>query len=158
MTDIVNIVSYNSLRAVLGVDADDISDTILANFDIEPSIRVDMNTWFPEWQNLIAKDPKTADEGLQYDALTVYLKYFCAYEVIISANFQFLQRKSDGEVESHRFVEDSLETLKAEYLARMEKAKANLLAIITDFTPEESGIGRFTLLKRGSPNTDVVTE
>lgn len=158
MTDIVNIVSYDSLRAVLGVDDEDIADSVIANFDLEPSIRVDMHSWFPNWQALIALNPRSESEQLQYDALTVYLKYFCAYEIIISANFQFLQRKSDGEVESHRFMEDSLETLKDEYQARMDKAKANLLAIDTDLLPVDSGIGRFTLLKRGSPNTDVITD
>ncbi|ELA6946662.1 hypothetical protein RBG11_004265 [Vibrio parahaemolyticus] len=157
MTDIVGVVSFNSLRAVLGVDTEDLSDAVIVYFELEPSINVDMSLWFTQWKELRDKVSKTDAEVLQFDALKTYLKYFCAYEVIISANFQFLQRKSDGEVESHRFKEDALLTLKNEYLARMEKAKANVLAVDTDFTPDAS-TGRFTLLRRGSPNTDVVTD
>lgn len=158
MTDVVNLVSYDEIRAVLGVDDEDLSNVVLAHFNLDLVINVDLNSWFPNWADLIAKDPQSSQETLQQSALQLYLKYLCAYEVLISANFKFLQRKSDGEVESHRFKEDALETLRDEFEERLNKHRNQVVAIDTEFLPAEISTGRVQLLRRGAPNTDVVTD
>lgn len=155
--EILTLTTYDAIRAVLGVDSDDISDTTLTDFDLEPHLKLDLSFWFPSYQGLIDKVGKSDSELLQISALEIYAKYFCANEVLISANMQFLQRKSDGEVESHRFQEDSLKELKDEFKERVATAKKMVLNLVTEFSPEKvSATPKF--FSKSKPSNDVVTD
>lgn len=157
MNEVLGLTTYTAIRAALGVDDHDMKDAALTGFEVDKNLSIDLRTWFPKWSDLKSVVTPTADETAQITALQVYAKYYCATEILLSGQMAFLQRRTDGEIQSHRFKEDKLEDLRKAYKERMELAKTQVLEITTVHTPTTDE-PTYTLFSRQAPGTDVITE
>lgn len=157
MADVLGLTHSNTIRATLGVDDHDLPDQSVTDFDVASNLRIDLRTWFPQWSALVADVSGDAVIADQLAALKIYAKYFCAYEILISGQMKFLQRRADGDNQSHRYKEDKLEELRLAYKSRMEQAQAQVLDITTSFSPTGSGDRTYSQFGISKPTTDVVT-
>lgn len=155
--DILALTTTESVRVAIGVDDTEITDTQFTELNISDDLEIDMFSWFPQWKTLMADNSDDDIIELQKKSIKSYAKWFVAVWLFAGANLRFLQRKSDGEVESHRFNQKNLEDQRAELIRLKEIAKARALELTTDFTPTNTS-GKFTQFVRATANRDVVTE
>lgn len=155
--DILELTTTEAVRATIGVDASEFTDTSFTEHGIVNELEVDMFSWFPLWKTLMADTAGTDLINTQKKAVNNYAKYFVAVRAFASANQRFLQRKSDGAVEEQRYNQRNIENQRAELMRLKDVAKAAVLELTTNHTPD-IGTGKYTQFARAKANRDVITE
>lgn len=157
--DILSLTSTEAVRAILGIDTHDYSETKFTELDLDSDLEVHLATWFPDWSGLLADNTADADVERQKLALKIYSKYYCARVLFTSAPMAFLKERSDGEVEANRFDDSALENLRLELDTQLSKRMEDVLDIATEFTPDTtSATGKYTQFSRVANSRNVLTD
>lgn len=155
--DILDLTTTEAVRATIGVDSSEFTDTAFTEHGLVNELEVDLFTWFPLWKTLMADATGTDVINMQKKSVKNYAKYFVAVRAFAGANQRFLQRKSDGEVEEQRYNQRNIADQREELIRLKDVAKAAILELITDHTPT-IGTGKYTQFARAKANRDVITE
>lgn len=157
--DILSLTTTQKIRAVLGIDDHDYNDTKFTDLDLTSELAVHLTTWLPLWATLLEDESDDADIDRQVLALQIYAKYYSARVVFTAAPMAFLKSRTDGEVESVRFDDKAMESLKAELDFQVQKRMKDVLDITTEFTPDTlSSTGTYTQFSRVANSRDIISE
>lgn len=157
--NILTLTTSQAVRAVLGIDDHDYSDTQLTELGLGDEIKVHVPTWFPLWETLMDDDTGDSDIERQQLAMKIYVKFYCARVTLSAAPMAFLQRRSDGEVESNRFNDSAIENLTIEIDKQLAIRRAEVLAISTAMTPPVTltGSGTYPQFSRAENSRDIIS-
>ena len=158
MSVVLGLTKYSTIRAQLGASNVDLSDDYLDDLSIATDLQLDLLSWFPNYQSLIAD--ASGDEAVirQQLALQIYAKMFCAYRIATVVPMKFLQKVVDGEDQAIRFqnaktmseFKESLKELTYNY-------KNSVLATTTSHNPPQQEQVSHPGISLSKPNTDVIT-
>ena len=138
----------DQIRAVLGVDTDDLSDEALVARRLASELNLDLLAWLPTHADIIFTGTPE-----QQDALGLYATYYCAAIIAISLKMAAPQTVSDGKNQMNRFSEASdWEKLQNSLNSRVGFYKKYLLDTLG--TTSQSTFKPFSLV---TPSYDPVT-
>lgn len=105
MSDILNVVSFSTVRAVLGISETDAPDEVMSAFGLTDDLKLDLSEWLEDYQAILANTwtGTAANREYIYPRVVAYTKYQCAGMVCKALPGLMLKRISDGENESQRF-------------------------------------------------------
>lgn len=136
---ITSYISYAEIRAVLGVSATELSDTVLAQSQWETLLILDLedvNVGIPALFTTVAaittSPSKTATQQRFYDLTKLFAGYAVARSLLISLPFFSVQQLTDGKAEFQRqagLFEEVKTGVEALYRAIREKLTASYVVL-----------------------------
>lgn len=155
MTAILDIVTFDNIRAVMGVNAKDIRDTHMADMDMELSLQVKLAEFEIDYETVVSEgtsNSPTSEQLNKYAALKTYSKYFCANQMVGTTGVLLLQQLSDGNVSARRFSGNTIEELKDEINKKFHEAENSLRDVFS-----LSASSRLSMVAKATPTYDPVT-
>ena len=79
---ILGLTDTDEVRAAIGADDKDLSDTAITNGNPKDDLRADLLTWVPTYQTIISEgaiSTPTTDQELKLLQLKLYAKYFISW-------------------------------------------------------------------------------
>ena len=152
---ILGLTDTDEIRAAIGSDDKDLSDTAITNFNPKNDLRADLLIWVPTYQTIISEgavEVPTTDQELKLLQLKLYAKYFTSWLVASSAQNSLVQKVSDGSNEMSRFTNVKMTDLIDRLEARANGIRTSLEKLIT---PESSS--SFSQFGTAAPAVDQVT-
>lgn len=159
MIDILGLTTSDAVRAVLGVDVEELEDEVFTSIGVNEELQLDLDGWLPAGADLetITADGSTADRGTDeyttYQRLAAYSRAFCSHYLLIGQNNWRLTRLTDGTVNEQRSDFSKDEEMERRLLDLMNKHKQALL----DLLEGDSGVVSFGVAGVSSPSYDPVT-
>lgn len=162
MADILGIVSYGSVRAAIGVDAEEFSDEAIAALELGDSLLSDLNDWLPATpsiEDLITGGAASTglavnSDRLKFLALQGYCRFFCALELMGSAENWRLTQLTDGVVASRRSDRVNLDKVVDRLKQMQDVYRDRLLSLLGESSSLDA---RPTFAGKATPTTDPVT-
>lgn len=152
---ILALTDTDEVRATIGADDKDLSDTYIMSASPEDDLKADLLTWVPTYQTIITEGTggsPTTEQELKYLRLKVYAKNFISWLVASAAQHSLAQKVSDGSNEMSRFTNNKLAELLARLEDRMKASKAELEKLI-----DSTSTSTYSQFGTASPSYDPVT-
>ncbi len=158
MGQVLNIVSFESIRATIGITETEFTDESLTALMLDEETISDLASWLPAGtsiSNII--DGKDVDDpygssNLRYLALSGYVREFCALSVMSSAENWRLTKTSDGVINEERSDWANLNDVITRLTNQAATYKKRLLALLGT-TPASA----FSIMGKATPTSDPVT-
>ena len=152
MIDILGLTTAMQVRAVMGVDKSDLTDSMFDGMSLEDDLHESLHSWLPAWETI--RDTGT---DRQKRLLRLYAKYEVAGVVAAAAQNFIAVRKSDGANEGEMADLDleGFEAMISRLKARAYNYRTDLIDDL-DETPVSETVA--TLFGGVAPGRDPVTE
>lgn len=121
-----------AVRAAIGVNAIEVSDTFLTDSEVSLELSSDLYEWLPTHAAIHAAGiagGATAAEVFAKDTLVSYCKWFCAWR-IVEKPFLFYSVMSNGKDKIERFKDMDLKLVRESALGQRNKYKNTLTASV----------------------------
>lgn len=120
MAQISSYTTTETIRACLGIDAEDCPDEMIVNSNLELELQVDLGEWLPDHATVYSDGSgsgATAAQKMQKTYLLLYAQWYCAAE--LAARFLLVpQIVTDGKAQMNRFSKIDLEKVAEKASAR----------------------------------------
>ena len=162
---ITQYVTYDDVRAVLGVVDYELPDSVLSgpvfNYNLELKLsevsgKLDgfTGTLAEHFVNLKAVSPRTTEQEKLYNLIGLYAVYVVASQAADSLSMFAKKTESDGKAVNTRF---SSEATFKDVKAKMESLASSVLGLINDVLGNANSSNITTMLKVVVPSVDKVT-
>ena len=151
--DILGLTGTEEIRSILGLSIMDAADQHFLDFGLEADLEADLLDWRSDYATIITDGTEgtpTADQRRSYLILRKYAKYFCAYQVIISAESFIAQMVSDGNSQFKRYAAD-WDKIRERIAGILSAAKDELIELIDAITASPH-----TIMGKSTPDYDPV--
>ena len=138
--DILNVVSYQTVRSTLGMSDTDVDDTVMASLNLQDEVEIDLQGWLPDYTEVIADawtDHSQADRDAVFLRLKAFIKYYAAALLAEAAPGLLLRRISDGENEAQRFDKVNPQELANRFYVKADELRAAIVEIVNPTVVEQ---------------------
>ncbi len=154
MSDILGVVSYDTVRALLGLTLEDVDDTALSSFLVEQDVTLDLLKWFPDYTTVLDSSyPDQSKLALLELSLNAYIKYYSAWIVSFALEGMMLKKLTDGENEGQRSDKINYQQIRDNLRIKAELLKKD----ISEAVAPDISVSQLSLFSVVTPSYDPVT-
>lgn len=159
MIPILELTTSNAVRAILGVDEEELPDQVFLSLNLEDLLYVDIAGWLPAGSSLdsFVRDGVDAARGTEarliWVRLSAYSQAFCAHFLLIGQSNWRLIRLTDGNVDERRAEQQGLDDMRRRLEGLMGLHREGLLELLS----ADLSTSGFSLIGISSPTSDPVT-